>query len=122
MSDPITEGMEALRAGEFARAAPLLAEAARANPHDSRARMALGAALGELGRWEEAIGALREAVGLAPGIAATHYNLGNALEKAGRPDEARQAYQFTLRVDPGHERAAAALQRPMQAAAVAAPS
>ena len=37
--------------------------------------MALGAALGEMGRWEEAVAALQSAAALAPALAAAHYNL-----------------------------------------------
>src|SRR5262249_32840349 len=111
MQDSLNAGLEALRAGDLMRAQVLLSEAARADPSNVQARMALGAALGELGRLDEAIAALQEAAALAPGLAAAHYNLGNVLEKAGRLEEARQAYRFTLQVDPTHQRAGAGLRR-----------
>jgi tetratricopeptide (TPR) repeat protein len=117
MSDALNAGLEALRAGEFAQAEALLAEAARANPNDVKTLMALGAALGELKRWDEAIAAMQQAASLAPGLAAAHYNLGNALEQVGRIEEARQAYRFALQVEPTHQRAGTALRRLMDVAA-----
>src|SRR5262249_59504708 len=97
-------------------------EGARTNPSDYRARIALGAALGELQRWDEAIVVLQEAVALAPAVPAAHYNLGNALEKAGRIEAARRAYELALQVDPAHQRAGAALQRLLEFRASVGPA
>src|SRR5947199_353789 len=69
MPGPLDDGIAALRERDFARAAVLLREAADADAGDVKARMAMGAALGELGRWDDAVAALREATSLAPGSA-----------------------------------------------------
>src|SRR5947209_10561077 len=111
MAYSLDDGIAALRARDFPRAAQLLREAAQADAGDVKARMALGAALGELGRWDEAVAALREATTLAPRSAPAHYNLGSALERAGRTEEARDAYRDAIRIDPLHDRAGAALRR-----------
>src|SRR5262245_22650134 len=111
MSDSFREGVDALKARDFPRAVACLTAAAEADPDDARSRMALGAALGELGRWDEAVAALQSAAVLAPALAAAHYNLGHALERAGRIDEARQAYRQACRLEPNHDRAGEALRR-----------
>jgi hypothetical protein len=111
MTDSLAAGMEALRAGDCQQAAELLGQAAGDHPDDVNAHMALGAALGGLQRWGEAIGALRQATLLAPSMPAAHFNLGRALEAAGRTEEARQAYREAVRIEPTHEKAAASLRR-----------
>src|SRR5438105_7649427 len=100
MAHSLHDGIAALRAGDFSRAAELLREAADADAGDVKARMALGAALGEMGQWDEAVAALREATALSPRSAPAHYNLGSALERAGRTEEARAAYRDAVRIDP----------------------
>ncbi len=122
MTDPLSAGLEALRAKDLERAIPLLSEAARQNPAEVKARMALGAALGEAGRWLEAVAALQEATALAPGVAAGFHNLGPALERADCLDDAREAYRRAVALDPGHERAAAALRRLVDTPLVEAPA
>ena len=111
MAYSLDDGIAALRARDFPRAAQLLREAAQADAGDVKARMALGAALGEMGHWDEAVAALREATALSPRSAPAHYNLGSALERAGRTEEARSAYREAVRIDPLHDRAGAALRR-----------
>ena len=62
-----------------------------------------GAALGKLGRVDEAIAALRQATALRPAYASDHHNLGNVLDQAGRFEEAKHAYRAALTINPALE-------------------
>jgi cold shock CspA family protein/cytochrome c-type biogenesis protein CcmH/NrfG len=53
-------------------------------------------------RWEEAIGAYREALQAAPKDASVHYNLGLALHETGRRAAAMAHYREALRLRPDH--------------------
>jgi predicted O-linked N-acetylglucosamine transferase (SPINDLY family) len=59
-----------------------------------------GTALAQGGRLEEAIGALRRAVELAPALAEAHFNLGSACRDLGRPQEALIAYRRAVALVP----------------------
>jgi tetratricopeptide (TPR) repeat protein len=50
-----------------------------------------------LGRKEEAIADLREAVRLEPGLLEAYVSLGSLLAGSGRREEAREAYRLGLR-------------------------
>ncbi|ADL55129.1 tetratricopeptide repeat protein [Gallionella capsiferriformans] len=54
---------------------------------------ALGAALKQLGRTEEALAAMQRSVELSPDDVEVNYNLGVVLQEAGRLDEAEQSYR-----------------------------
>jgi len=64
-----------------------------------------GRALGELGRFAEAIAAYRRNLRLDPGDVHARNNLGNAWRDSGRPREAMQAYRAALEIDPGYVQA-----------------
>ncbi len=61
---------------------------------------ALGTALKQLGRAEEAIAALQQAAKLSPKEADVHSNLGVALHDAGRWQEAESSYRRALKLKP----------------------
>ncbi len=65
----------------------------------------LGAALGNLGRTEEAIGHYREALRLLPNSAEAHNNLGHALALQRRLSEAVVHYEEAVRLNPGNQTA-----------------
>jgi tetratricopeptide (TPR) repeat protein len=62
----------------------------------------LGAALNKLGRTEEAIEHLLQALRLKPDYAIAHYNLGTALGKLGRTEEAIEHLLQALRLKPDY--------------------
>jgi tetratricopeptide (TPR) repeat protein len=54
--------------------------------------------LTSVGRYDEAIGQLREAVEIDPASAAAHLNLAETLRKTGRLEEAQAHYQAAQQV------------------------
>jgi tetratricopeptide (TPR) repeat protein len=77
----------------------------RAEPGESLAWYALGIAYGELGRYQEALDAYKEALRLKPDYAEAWNNLGNAYSDLGRYQEAIQAYKEALRLKPDYAEA-----------------
>jgi len=61
-----------------------------------------GRALGEMGRFSEAIAAYRQNLRLAPRDVWARNNLGNAWRDSGRPREAMQAYRAAVETDPDY--------------------
>ncbi|MHB1213389.1 MAG: tetratricopeptide repeat protein [Thiobacillus sp.] len=61
-----------------------------------------GRALGEMGRYAEAIAAYRQNVRIAPGDVWARNNLGNAYRDSGRPREAMRAYRAAVEIDPDY--------------------
>ena len=61
-----------------------------------------GRALGEMGRFSEAVAAYRQNLRLAPGDVFAHNNLGNAWRDSGRPREAMRAYRAAVEIDPDY--------------------
>ena len=61
-----------------------------------------GRALGELGRFAEAITAYRQNVRLDPGDMYARNNLGNAYRDSRRPREAMLAYRAAVEIDPDY--------------------
>ena len=88
------------RSGVFRSTVTLMQDSLARNPDSWTAHTNLGAALGNLGRTEEAIGHYREALRLLPTSAEAHNNLGNALFQIGRPQEAIPHYEASLRIKP----------------------
>jgi len=77
--------------------------AVRARPADDDAQERLGHALLHLlGRPDEAVGPLQEAIRLRPGRASAHAELGTALAALGRASEAVVAFEDAARLDPGY--------------------
>ena len=67
---------------------------------NSRAHYNLGAALGRLARYDEAVPQLASALEIEPGYAEAHYNLGVALGRLGRGAEAISHYQRAIALRP----------------------
>ena len=81
--------------------ADLLHEGVRLEPQRAEAWHRLGLTLlFALDQAGEAVAALQQAVGLAPGDATARVDLALALHAAGRPAEAADAFDGALRLDP----------------------
>jgi tetratricopeptide (TPR) repeat protein len=95
-------GLLAHQKGRHGEAIDLLDRAlAACGPHPM-IHSNLGAVHLAAGSWHGAVAHCREAVRLAPGLAAAHSNLGLALLRLGEPEEAAGAFRETLRLAPGH--------------------
>jgi serine/threonine protein kinase/Flp pilus assembly protein TadD len=68
-------------------------------PTSDGARLALGAALAKLGRFDDAIVSYKEAIRLKKDFPGAHNDLGNALRDTGRIDEAIAEYREAIRLD-----------------------
>jgi predicted O-linked N-acetylglucosamine transferase (SPINDLY family) len=104
-----------LALGDFAGAAQVLRREVQEFPDLVNAHLALGVALVQLQRQQEALAAFLEAARLDPGSAEAHTNAGNVLAALGRHDEAlahlRQAAQAQPALADPHFNLGVALQR-----------
>lgn len=75
---------------------------AQADAKNPLAWFVQGRALGELGRFAEAIAAYQQNLRFAPGDVYARNNLGNAYRDSGRPREAMQAYRAAVETDPDY--------------------
>jgi Tfp pilus assembly protein PilF len=87
-SSEVQAGMDAIQAGDFARAKAVLSEARKDAPKDPQAAFYLGVALSNLAENEAAEASYRAALELDPGLADAAVNLSALLLEAG---EAKQA-------------------------------
>ncbi|MFC1642412.1 tetratricopeptide repeat protein [Myxococcota bacterium] len=90
-SKSVDQGIEAIKAEEFARAKELLAKARADNPQDPQAPFYLGVAEQELGNNAQAIEAYREALRLDPRLTDASLNLSALLLDGGTPEDASEA-------------------------------
>jgi tetratricopeptide (TPR) repeat protein len=90
-----------LQRGEVLPAMQHYQETIRLAPGFADAHNKLGSALGSLGRFDEAIAQIREAIRLGDNAQFRH-NLGFAFAKQGRTDEAIRQYEAALRLDHDH--------------------
>ena len=99
-------GSALARKGNWAEAI-ICYQAALSTEHDSfkaaRVRNNLGAALGKLGRSDEAFEQFSKAVELNGNYPEAHCNLGRMLAQRGRRDEAVAHLKEALRLKPGYE-------------------
>lgn len=86
-----TEGLEALKADDPARAAELFRKGLAENPRDVEIAGNLGFALVKAGKAEDAVGVLTAALALDPRRSSTWTPLAEALALAGRKDESQAA-------------------------------
>jgi len=104
-----------LALGDFAGAAQVLQREVQAFPDLVNAHLALGVALVQLQRQEEALAAFLEAARLDPGSAEAQSNAGNVLAALGRHDEALAQLRQAAQAQPGladpHFNLGVALQR-----------
>src|SRR5262249_1600449 len=78
------------RQGQWDKSKSLYDLVLAAEPRNAWALYGLGRALIALGRHEEALRPLHEAVAVEPAIAEAHFQLGTALRQLGRTEEASQ--------------------------------
>jgi tetratricopeptide (TPR) repeat protein len=90
------------RLRDFAQAEHSCRKAISIQPGYAAAYQALGGALQQQGRLDDALFCYREAIQLDPGIVEAHYFLANALRQAGLLEDATLAYQRLLELSPDH--------------------
>lgn len=100
------QAIEALNAGEAARAQALFAATLAMDPANALACHQLGVLALEAGDGESGIRYLSRAASLAPREPEFHNNLGVALNAAGRPGEARAAFETAVGLRPDFAEAA----------------
>ena len=115
IADKLRQAAECFNAREFARAATLCEEALALEPANAAAHVALGAALQELGRREEAMARFRRAVELDGGLASAHHNLGNMLLEEGAPEQAAESFERAIALDPEYAAARCGFGNALQA-------
>lgn len=104
-------GIQALRSGDPRGAVTHLTQAAQQAPSDASVFGYLGAAYAQCKMPEQAIQHLSHAVRLAPQSAALRFNLAMAQEHGGNAAAALESYRQAVHLEPGHERARAAIAR-----------
>jgi predicted TPR repeat methyltransferase len=92
--------LEELANGRPAAAVAALKQALALDPELVPAHHALGMALEELGRLDEAETAYRDALRVDPACVAALNSLGDLLQRRGRLEEARQCFQGALGINP----------------------
>jgi len=100
-----------LEAGRYEEAAAAYTGLLSKNPDDAFLLARLGAALGFLGRYDEAKERLERAVRLAPLLPEAHHNLAVVHERQGKPQAAVDEYRLAVRYAPGYEPSLKALER-----------
>lgn len=88
------------RSAAFTSTMSLMQDSLAKNPDSWTAHTNLGAALGSLGRPEEAIGHYEQALRLRPTSFQARNNLAAMLVQCGRPQEAVEHYREALRINP----------------------
>jgi len=105
----LEQGLAAFKAQDYDTAIPELEAATREDPGNYRAFVYLGVSYAGKGKYNAAIGALKMAEQLKPGVPNIHYNIGQAYEAAGVPSEAEYEYERALDIDPNYSKARDAL-------------
>jgi hypothetical protein len=95
----------AARRGDPQRCHEFATRALALDPANAEVLSNRGAALRQLGRFEEALADYDRALALAPAAAEAHNNRGVALAALARYAEALAAYDRALQLDPGFDRA-----------------
>lgn len=97
----LLRGRQAYRLGRYREAVEAFHAAVEASPGSTRARVALGAALGALGESAAAVAELEGVLETEPENAAAHYNLGVLFARQGRPEAAVSHLRRAVELDPG---------------------
>ncbi|MGD0077610.1 MAG: tetratricopeptide repeat protein [Sedimentisphaerales bacterium] len=94
------KGLKELWQENYVAALTFFQKAKEKNPQDANAWFQLGVCFDELGRWQEAIEADKQAIKIKPGFAEAHCNLGNAYRELGRYRDAIESYKQAIRIKP----------------------
>jgi tetratricopeptide (TPR) repeat protein len=100
------QGLDAMDAKDFAKAAALARDATSAYPEHVLAFYLLGQASLAQSRWEDAAQALAQVTALYPGAASARRDLGAAYQQLGRIDDAARALEAALATRPEGRRRA----------------
>jgi tetratricopeptide (TPR) repeat protein len=98
-------------AGRYAEAAKAYAALLAEEPDDGSLRASYGGVLGALGRYDEALEQLDEAIALEPLNAEAYHNRGLVHERRGDREAAIVEYRTALRYQPDYPPSSAALRR-----------
>ncbi len=102
LAELLTAANERQRQGDPAGAEQLFRSALAADPNHALAWNALGSALGQQGRLDEAIECLQRAVTLQPALAEAHANLATAAIHQRNWDEARARWRRAVELQPDY--------------------
>ena len=94
------DGYEALEAGRFDVARPLLEQACSLAPDDALVHFRIALLHVDTGKPGAALAALDRSLALDPANARAHNNRGSALELLGRMGEAEEAFRCAIGLDP----------------------
>lgn len=94
------QGLDAMDAKDFARAATLAREATASYPEHLLAWYLLGQASLAQSRWEDAAQALSKVTGSYPGSFSAHRDLGAAYQQMGKVEDAIKAWETALAIRP----------------------
>jgi len=97
------QGVDAMDAKDFAKAAALARDATAAYPEHVLAFYLLGQASLAQSRWDDAAQALTQVTTLYPGATSAQRDLGAAYQQLGRVDEAARAWEAVLAARPGDD-------------------
>src|SRR5262245_19348491 len=97
--------------GRYQEAADGFEKLLKDKPDDAGLHASLAGALGALGRYDESLKHLNEAIRLEPLNAEAYHNRAVIYERQGRPEAAISEYRTALRYDPQYEPSRAALAR-----------
>jgi tetratricopeptide (TPR) repeat protein len=109
-------------AGETERAAAAYQELVREHPNDAALRASYAGALGALGRYEESLNQLEQALALDPTNAEAHHNRGVVHEAQGNHELAAREYEKALVFRPDYIPSRSALARLRTGAASGPPT
>lgn len=101
----VSQGQQALEAGNTDKAIKLFSKVVNTNPIDSAALCGLGLAFQANGEIDNAISLLEKVASLQPHDASLYNNLGVLYYKKGMYDDARTCFEKALALDPGYEEA-----------------
>src|SRR6185369_2359843 len=97
--------------GKYAEAVEAYKKLIEQNPKDGALRASLAGALGAMGRYDESLEQLNQAIAIEPLNPEAYHNRGVIFEKKGRPQDAAKEYKTALRYNPQYEPSRQALVR-----------
>jgi len=101
-TDPLDAALALHREGRMEEAETAYRAILRQSPERPEAMHLLGVLYGEMGRFDEALRLLADAIARRPGDAIYYSNLGETWRRCGRLQEARECLQMALHLNPKH--------------------